>query len=176
MPKPYNVDVEKDHGRKQVSPTTSHGKPPFSPHPVKPTASNRRSSVGGLTWRGLDPLVRLSGSCAPTQRSATMPTIKANTQIVTQVNVFTVPDGGQQALIDFLIEAATFASTTPGWISASIHRSVDGTRVVNYAQSESPEAAQRIIERLRKEGWLDRNKSLGKAEPGLYEVVFTLDR
>ncbi|WP_029112077.1 antibiotic biosynthesis monooxygenase [Mycobacterium sp. URHB0044] len=105
-----------------------------------------------------------------------MPTIKPNTQIVTQINVFTVPDGGQQALIDFLIEAATFASTTPGWISASIHRSVDGTRVVNYAQSESLEAAQRIIERLRDGGWLERNKSLGKAEPGLYEVVFTLDR
>ncbi|HEV7418881.1 MAG TPA: antibiotic biosynthesis monooxygenase [Mycobacterium sp.] len=105
-----------------------------------------------------------------------MPTIKANTQIVTQINVFTVPNGGQQALIDFLIEAATFASTTPGWISASIHRSIDGTRVVNYAQSESPEAAQRIIERLRKEGWLDRNKSLGKADPGLYEVAFTLER
>jgi hypothetical protein len=105
-----------------------------------------------------------------------MPTIKANTQIVTQINVFTVPNGGQQALIDFLIEAATFASTTPGWISASIHRSIDGTRVVNYAQSESPEAAQRIIECLRKEGWLDRNKSLGKADPGLYEVAFTLER
>ena len=105
-----------------------------------------------------------------------MPTIKPNTQIVTQINVFTVPDGGQQALIDFLIEAATFASTTPGWISASIHRSVDGTRVVNYAQSESLDAAQRIIERLGEEGWLDRNRSLGKAEPGLYEVVFTLER
>ena len=105
-----------------------------------------------------------------------MPTIKANTQIVTQINVFTVPNGGQQALIDFLIEAATFASTTPGWISASIHRSIDGTRVVNYAQSESTEAAQRIIERLRKEGWLDRNKSLGKVEPGLYDVAFTLER
>jgi hypothetical protein len=43
-----------------------------------------------------------------------MPIIRANTQIVTQINVFTVPEGGQQALIDFLIEAATFASTMQG--------------------------------------------------------------
>ena len=105
-----------------------------------------------------------------------MPTINANTGIVTQINVFTVPEGAQQALIDFLKEAATFASTTPGWISASVHRSCDGTRVVNYAQSESPEAAKRIIDRLREGGWLDRNRALGEAHPGLYEVVFTLER
>jgi hypothetical protein len=104
-----------------------------------------------------------------------MPIIKANTQTVTQINVFTVSDGQQQPLIDFLVESAKFASTTPGWISASVHRSYDGTRVVNYAQSESPEAAQRIIERLRQEGWLDGNKAFGEAHPGLYEVVFTLE-
>jgi len=105
-----------------------------------------------------------------------MPTIKANTGTVTQINVFTVPEGGQQALIDFLAEAAKFASSTPGWISASVYRSRDGTRVVNYAQSESIEAATRVIERLREAGWLDRNKSLGEAHPGLYDVVFTLER
>jgi heme-degrading monooxygenase HmoA len=84
-----------------------------------------------------------------------VPIIKANTGIVTQINVFTVPEGRQQALIDLLADAAKFASTTPGWISASVHRSRDGTRVVNYAQSESLEAAQRIIDRLRESGWLE---------------------
>ena len=105
-----------------------------------------------------------------------MPTIEANTEVVTQINIFTVPEGGQQALIDFLMAAAKFASTTPGWISASVHRSRDGTRVVNYAQSESIEAAQRIIDRLREGGWLERNKALGEAHPGLYDVVFTLEK
>jgi hypothetical protein len=105
-----------------------------------------------------------------------MPTINANTGIVTQINVFTVPEGGQQALIDLLIEAAKFASSTPGWLSASLHRSRDGTRVVNCAQSENLEAAQRIIDRLRQGGWLERNKDFGEAHPGLYEVVFTLEK
>jgi hypothetical protein len=105
-----------------------------------------------------------------------MPIIQANTGIATQINVFTVPAGGQQALVDLLAESAEFASSTPGWISASIHRSCDGTRVVNYAQSESPEAAQRIIARLRDGGWLERNQALGEAHPGLYQVVFTLER
>lgn len=105
-----------------------------------------------------------------------MPTIKENAGIITQINVFTVPKGGQQALIDQLAEAAKFASTTPGWISASLHRSLDGTRVANYAQSDSPEAAQRVIEKLQAGGWLERNKLFGAAHPGLYEVVFTLGR
>ena len=105
-----------------------------------------------------------------------MLTINANTDVITQINVFTVPEGGQQALIDLLKEAAQFASSTPGWISASVHRSRDGTRVVNYAQSENLEAAVRIIKRLKEGGWLERNEAFGKAHPGLYDVVFTLER
>jgi antibiotic biosynthesis monooxygenase (ABM) superfamily enzyme len=102
-----------------------------------------------------------------------MATIQVNTGAVTQINVFTVAPENQQALIDLLQEAANFASQVPGWISASIHRSLDGTRVVNYAQSKDLDSAQRVIEALRAAGWLDRNKALGEAHPGLYEVVFT---
>jgi antibiotic biosynthesis monooxygenase (ABM) superfamily enzyme len=105
-----------------------------------------------------------------------MPSIKANVGIVTQINVFTVPEGGQPALIELLKQAAQFASSTPGWISASVHRSRDGSRVVNYAQTESLESAQRVIDRLREGGWLERNQSLGEAHPGLYDVVFTLEK
>jgi quinol monooxygenase YgiN len=105
-----------------------------------------------------------------------MPLIKADTGIVTQINVFTVPQGGQQALIDLLAESAEFCRDVPGWLSASLHRSLDGTRVVNYAQSDSQEAAMRTIARLREAGFLDRNKQLGQAQPGLYDVVFTLER
>jgi heme-degrading monooxygenase HmoA len=105
-----------------------------------------------------------------------MPMIVANTGIVTQINVFTVPEGGQQALIDVLAASARFASSTPGWRSASLHRSRDGARVVNYAQTDSPQAAEAVIRRLREAGWLDRNKAVGEAHPGLYDVVFTLDR
>ena len=34
----------------------------------------------------------------------------------------------------------------PGFISANIHVSTDGTRVVNYAQWQSPEAYQAMFE------------------------------
>lgn len=105
-----------------------------------------------------------------------MPFIRTDAGIITQINTFTVPQGGQQPLIESLEEAARFASTTPGRRSASLHRSQDGTRVVNYAQSDSLEAALRVIERLRAAGFLDRNADYGQAHPGLYDVVFTLAR
>ncbi len=105
-----------------------------------------------------------------------MPNIKTNAGIITQINVFTVPVGGQQALIDNLREAVGYASTLPGWLSASLHKSLDGTRVVNYAQSDSMESALAIINKLRERGFLDRNKIYGEAHPGLYEVAFTLEK
>jgi Antibiotic biosynthesis monooxygenase len=65
-----------------------------------------------------------------------MAIIRANNGVITQINVFTVAPEKQQELIDLLSEAAAFASCLPGWISASVHRCLDGTRVVNYAQSK----------------------------------------
>jgi hypothetical protein len=105
-----------------------------------------------------------------------MAIIKADTGVITQINVFTVPEGGQQALIDLLIEAATACRDVPGWMSASLHRSLDGTRVVNYAQTKDHASLEKVMERLKAGSFLERNKALGTAHPGLYEVVYTLDK
>jgi len=90
--------------------------------------------------------------------------------------VFAVEPDRRQPLIDYLAQAARVASEVPGWISASLHRSLDGTRVVNYAQSADLDAAQRVVQHLRSRGLLEGNKAFGQAQPGLYEVSFTLDR
>jgi len=104
-----------------------------------------------------------------------MPMIRADSGIITQINIFTVPDGGQQALIDLLQEAAASCRTVPGWLSASLHRSLDGTRVVNYAQARDQLAMRRVFEHLQSNGFLERNKVLGVAHPGLYEVACTVE-
>lgn len=105
-----------------------------------------------------------------------MPNIEADQGIITQINVFTVEPDKQQKLIDLLIEAANAVSDTPGWRSASIHRSLDGTRVVNYAQCDSYAAWEAVMVRLKAGGYLERNKELGVAAPGLYEVAYTVER
>ncbi len=105
-----------------------------------------------------------------------MPVIQSHQGVVTQVNVFTTTQENQQALIDLLVEAARSVKDVPGWISASIHMERDGTRVVNYAQCESYAAWEAVMMKLRAGGFLDRNKVLGTASPGLYDVVFTLEK
>ncbi|PKR90931.1 antibiotic biosynthesis monooxygenase [Pleomorphomonas diazotrophica] len=105
-----------------------------------------------------------------------MPVIRAQSGLITQINVFTVPAGGQDALIGYLSRAAEVAREVDGWISASLHRSLDGTRVVNYAQSADEEAARRVVRHLMDRGLIQGNKAYGQANPGLYDVVFTLER
>lgn len=73
-----------------------------------------------------------------------MQTIEAENGVVTHINVFTVPREKQQQLIDSLKETVKAAREVPGWLSASIHQSFDGTQVVNYVQFESREAAQAV--------------------------------
>ena len=102
-----------------------------------------------------------------------MPMIVSDSGIVTQINMFTVEPGGQDAMIAQLERGVAVARDTPGWLSASLHRSLDGTRIVNYAQSRDLAAAEAVIVRLRDAGLIARNAGFGTAHPGLYEVVRT---
>jgi antibiotic biosynthesis monooxygenase (ABM) superfamily enzyme len=64
-----------------------------------------------------------------------MATIATDQDLITLVNVFTVEPERQAALVDLLADATTAViNRFPGYVSANIHRSLDGTKVVNYAQ------------------------------------------
>jgi len=105
-----------------------------------------------------------------------MPAIPSRKGVVVHINVFTVAPEKQQLLVDSLIETVNVAQEVPGWLSARVHRSYDGTRVVNYVQYESQEAAQAVLRHLAAGGYLKRNTELGTVAPGQYEVVYTLDK
>jgi quinol monooxygenase YgiN len=66
---------------------------------------------------------------------------------ITLINVFTVDPTKQEELID-LLARATGASVrhAPGFISARLHRSLDGRKVTMYAQWESRDAYQAMRE------------------------------
>jgi heme-degrading monooxygenase HmoA len=76
-----------------------------------------------------------------------MATIQAHTPHVTLINVFTVAPERAAELAE-LLRAATEEKMqfVPGFISANIHVSTDGTRVVNYAQWQSAQAYQAVFE------------------------------
>lgn len=71
----------------------------------------------------------------------------ARAPLVTLINVFTV-DPERSAELAELLRVATEEKMqfVPGFISANIHLSTDGTRVVNYAQWQSTEAYQELFE------------------------------
>ena len=62
-----------------------------------------------------------------------MTTIKVDKDIITLINVFTVDPSRQQQLVDALIETTRQVwRLQDGFISASIHKSKDRKKVVNY--------------------------------------------
>lgn len=67
---------------------------------------------------------------------------------VTLVNVFTVAPEHQQELVEALARASNDVfPTLPGFVSANLHTSLDGKRVVNYAQWASEEQYEASLER-----------------------------
>jgi hypothetical protein len=77
-----------------------------------------------------------------------MTTISLRSKLVTLINVFTVEPANQQQLLELLARATeTSVRHAPGFISSSLHRCLDGTKVTMHAQwmkssRSSPELAR----------------------------------
>ncbi len=73
--------------------------------------------------------------------------ITQNTKLCTLINVFTVIPEKQQALVDALVTVTEeVMQKLPGFVTANIHKSIDGLRVTNYAQWESAAALQAMLQ------------------------------
>jgi len=106
-----------------------------------------------------------------------MTTIAKGAKCVTLLNVFTVESAKQQQLVDLLIEATEKSTKRlPGFISANIHKSLDGTRVANYAQWRTVEDHQRMLKNPDAIPHMQQPASLASGfDPKLYEVVEVCD-
>jgi len=100
-----------------------------------------------------------------------MSTIEKGRDVLTLINVFTVAPQKQQELVNVLIEASRATMRhLPGFVSANIHRSLDGKKVVNYAQWKSMadfEAMQKNPEAMPH---MKAAAALAQFEPILCEV------
>jgi quinol monooxygenase YgiN len=93
---------------------------------------------------------------------------------VTLINVFTVEPAKQRELVDLLARATEGSVRhAPGFISARLHRSLDGTKVAMYAQWQSREAYQAMRADPGSQPHLERALAIATFEPGMYEVVQT---
>ncbi len=103
-----------------------------------------------------------------------MTEISRDGDVVTLINVFTVTPENQQRLLDLLVGATEMVMNgLPGFVSANLHKSLDGTRIVNYAQWRSKEAFEAMLEDPEAMVHMkEAAKIAEKFEPHLYEVSF----
>src|SRR5215212_6204084 len=101
-------------------------------------------------------------------------TIAKDNDVVTLINVFAVAPEDQQRLVDVLVDATqAVMRKQPGFVSANIHRSLDGTRVTNYAQWRSREAFEAMLRNQKAAEHMGEAARIAKSfEPHLYEVSF----
>jgi len=94
--------------------------------------------------------------------------------IVALINVFTVEPANQQRLVDLLTHATDGSvNRAPGFISSTLHRSVDGTKVTMYPQWRSAQDYQAMRQDPGPLPFLEEALTIAKFEPGMYEIVRT---
>jgi quinol monooxygenase YgiN len=95
-------------------------------------------------------------------------------KLVILINVFTVEPDNQQQLVELLARATeTSVRHVPGFISAILHRSLDGTKVTMYAQWRTLADYQAMRENPTAPPYLQQALTIAKFYPGMYEVVET---
>jgi heme-degrading monooxygenase HmoA len=95
--------------------------------------------------------------------------------LVTLINVFETKPEQQQELIEQWIRFVEEVTSEPGLIGAALHRSTDGTRVVNYAQWRSEEDFERFVKKYREQ--METRRPLAeRVDPHLYEVIYLFER
>jgi len=103
-----------------------------------------------------------------------MTTISTETNYLTLINVFTVEVVNQQKLIELLTLATdSSVKNITGFISSSLHRSIDGTKVTMYAQWRSAADYQNMRNNPTASPYLEEALKIATFEPGMYEVVKT---
>lgn len=104
--------------------------------------------------------------------TTTTTTISTNEKVMTLINVFTVDPEHQQELIDVLAEATTVMLELPGFVSANLHRSSDGRRVINYVQWRSKDDFDAMQANPRAVPHMQQAAQLATYDPIICDVAY----
>jgi quinol monooxygenase YgiN len=124
----------------------------------------------------LDRSIRRRYAFESEKRSPSMPNIQKDNQAVTQITVIEAEPERQQEALSLMAERARFMARQPGFVSISLHRSIDGRRIVNYVQWQNRELLQQAHKSpdFRKD-WRKFDDLADQIDPHLYEVAEVLD-
>ena|SRR6202051_2916488 len=100
--------------------------------------------------------------------------VSVSVDVIVLINVFTVDPTNQQRLVEILTKATDVSvRRAKGLISATLHRSIDGTKVTMYAQWQSVTDYQAMRENPAPRPFFEEALSIAEFEPGMYEVIRT---
>jgi heme-degrading monooxygenase HmoA len=110
------------------------------------------------------------------EREQSMAHIQTGKQPVTQITIVEAEPNKQDEALSLMSERARFMARQPGFISISLHRSLDGRRIVNYVQWQNSELLRSAHQspEFRKE-WRHFDHLTEEIDPHLYEVAQVLD-
>src|SRR5215467_5258769 len=96
-------------------------------------------------------------------------TISVGQEVATLVNVFTVDPSNQDEFVRLLVDATEQVMRhLPGFVSANIHKSLDGKRVVNYAQWQTAGHFESMLKNPEASKHMEQATRLAKPDPHLY--------
>ena len=95
--------------------------------------------------------------------------------LVTLINAFDTTPEQQQALIDQWIRFTEEVKDEPGFIGAALHKSKDGTRVINYAHWRSEADFDNFLKRHGAD-FAQFGQNASRIDPHTYEVVYLSER
>lgn len=108
--------------------------------------------------------------------AGTNPTIISKEgNLVTVINKFSVEPENYKKLLKLLDDLRVVVEKQTGFISANVHRSFEGTRIVSYAQWNTKENYQAVYTNSNAKPILDEIKKISKFSWNLYDVVYTSD-
>jgi quinol monooxygenase YgiN len=92
--------------------------------------------------------------------------------VIVFINVFQVDPSNQQRLVDILTKVTgEIVSKAPGFISSTLHRSTDGSKVTMYAKWASLADYEAMRQDPAPRPYLEEALSFATFDPGMYEVV-----
>ncbi len=105
-----------------------------------------------------------------------MSRITKDNQTVTQITFIEVEPEKQPEALSLMTERAHFMARQPGFISISLHRSLDGRRIVNYLQWQNRELLQAAHKSPEfRKAWRKFDDLTDQIDPHLYQVTEVIE-
>ena len=100
-----------------------------------------------------------------------MTTLSLDNKLTTVIIIFSIEPSQQDELIAAIEEFLETVKTQPGFISANLHKSIDGVKVANYAQWASMEEFEAFRNNAQVQKKAEKLFTFGQPDSHVYEIV-----